>query len=100
MSAAMMTPAHLAEISLRSRRLTFVFTVRCEGRAWLVQDSQGAMIGLSPVKDVAMQSARRAAILMSETGVRVIVLLENAIGEFDAIFTAEPLPCTRPALLS
>ncbi len=77
--------------TFRGRRLTFVFTVRREGRAWLVQDSHGAMLGLSPVKDGAIQCARRAAILMSETGVRVIVMLENAIGEFDPVFVAEPL---------
>ena len=89
------------EISFRGRRLTFVFTVRREGRDWLVQDSHGAMLGLSSAKDVAVQCARRAAILMSETGVRVIVMLENALGEFDSLFIAEPLPReAQSALLS
>jgi hypothetical protein len=91
----------MRDVSFRGRRLTFVFTVRREGRAWLVQDSHGAMLGLSPIKDAALQCARRAAILMSETGVRVIVMLENAAGEFDAVFIAEPLSHeARPALLS
>ena len=81
----------MRDVFFRGRRLTFVFTVRREGRAWLVQDSHGAMLGLSPIKDAALQCARRAAILMSETGVRVIVMLENSIGEFDSVFVAEPL---------
>lgn len=99
--AAALSAVMLAEIAVRARRLTFVFTVRREGKAWLVQDSHGAMLGLSPLKDIAMQSARRAAILMSETGVRVIVMLENANGEFDSVFTAEsPARDARPALLS
>lgn len=49
------------------------------------------MLGLSPVKDAALQCARRAAVLMSETGVRVIVMLGNSVGEFDPVFVAEPM---------
>ena len=99
--AAGLSAANLAEIAVRARRLTFIFTVRREAKAWLVQDSHGAMLALSPLKDVAVQSARRAAILMSETGARVIVMLENSHGEFASIFTAEPLSRqARPALLS
>jgi len=96
----MISATLLSEISFRGRRLTFVFTVRRDGRVWQVQDSQGALLGLSPVKDVAIQCARRNAILMSETGVRVIVMLENDYGELDPVFTADPLSRGRPAFLS
>ena len=99
--AAGLSAANLAEIAVRARRLTFIFTVRREGKAWLVQDSHGAMLALSPFKDAAVQSARRAAILMSETGVRVIVMLENCDGDFATIFIADPLPRqAHPALVS
>ena len=82
----------LNELIFRGRRLTFVFTVRRQDGIWLVQDSYGARLAGSPIKDAAIQSARRAAILMSETGVRVIVMLENQLREFDPVFTATPLP--------
>ena len=96
-----MSATDLSEISVRARRLTFVFTIRRDAQGWLVQDSQGAMLARSPERDEAVQAARRASILMSETGVRVIVMLENPIREFDAIFTAEPLSrLARPARLS
>ena len=88
----MIALAPLSEISFQGRRLTFIFTIRRDGRAWFVQDSHGALLGVSPLRDVAVQCARRAAILMSETGVRVIAMLENSMGEFDTIFVAEPLP--------
>lgn len=97
----MIPAAALSELSIESRRLTFVFTIRRDGKAWLVQDSQGALLAVSPSRDVAIQSARRAAVLMSETGVKVIVMLENPLREFDAVYIAEPLPRTgRPALVS
>jgi hypothetical protein len=87
--------------SARARKLTFVFTVRRDGQAWLVQDSYGAVLGRLPERDDAMQTARRASVLMSETGVRVIVMLESPLREFYSIFTAEPLSdLARPALLS
>jgi len=89
------------ERTFRGRRLTFVFTVRRQDASWLVQDSYGAILASAPRKDAAIQSARRAAILMSETGVRVIVMLENQLGEFDPVFTAASLPRDAgPMLLS
>jgi hypothetical protein len=97
----MLSSTDLPEISYKGRRLTFVFTVRRDGKAWLAQDSHGATLGRLLSKDATIQSARRAAILMSETGVRVIVMLEDLLGEFDPIFVAEPLPRDgRPAFLS
>ena len=78
----------MRDVFFRGRRLTFVFTVRREGRAWLVRISHCAMLGLSPIKDAALQCARRAAILMSESGVRVIVMPGEFQGEFDAVFVS------------
>lgn len=74
------------------RLLTFAFTIRWDHdlRAFLVQDSYGALLGVSPDRGAAMQCARREAALASQTGVRVIVLLQNAIGEFDHVATADP----------
>jgi|SRR6185312_10707284 len=92
----MMSTADLSELSARAGRLTFIFTIRRVGHAWLVQDSQGAILGHSTERDEAIQCARRASILMSETGVRVIVMLENFLREFDTLFTAEPLPRSAP----
>jgi hypothetical protein len=95
----MLSATGLPEMSVQGRRLTFVFTVRRDARAWLVQDSHGAMLARTSDRDDAIQTARRASILMSETGVRVIVMLENPSREFDALFTAEPLPREAPSTL-
>ena len=92
----MMSTAELSELSTRTGRLTFVFTVRRVDHAWVVEDSQGTMLARSANRDEAIQCARRASILMSETGVRVIVMLENFLREFDTLFTAEPLPRSAP----
>jgi len=87
--------------SVRAKRLTFVFTIRRDGQEWLVQDSHGAKLGRSSDRDEAIQTARRASVLMSETGVRVIVMLESPLREFYSIFTAEPLSeLAPPGLLS
>jgi len=72
----MISTADLSQLSAQAGRHTFVFTVRRVGQGWLVQDSQGAILGRSANRDDAIQCARRSSVLMSETGVRVIVMLE------------------------
>ncbi len=83
--------------------LTFAFTVRWDGdrRAYLVQDSYGAVLGVRADKNDAVQYALREAMLAMHAGLRVIVMLQGDSGEFDHVATADPLVLDlRPAMLS
>jgi hypothetical protein len=84
-----------------SALLTFAYTVRWDETrcAWRVQDSHGAILGVSPDREDAVQCARRRAMIAAISGNRIIVMLQGEDGGFAHVATAEPPEWdTRPLL--
>lgn len=62
----------------------------CRGR-YVIRDEKGAIIGASIDKNTALGVAVREANLASRSGCRVAVFMENASGEFEKQYVANPL---------
>jgi hypothetical protein len=71
---------------------TLAFTVRWdEGRGeYVALDTCGTILGASPGKLNAIGSARQAATVTSQAGVRVLVMVEGDDGRLRCDWAAEP----------